>query len=152
MHCLRTKSSQLKAFDNLLLSTPTQSPTVFFETLSSVLIVAESESNSVITVLGDFNAKHLSWDTFSQPNIAGNLPADIFLDFGLTQETSTPTRFSSDGTSKSVLDLFATNRPYLVINVTVVDQISDHCEVTAHLACRIPMPSFLRQIQLPDFD
>ena len=82
---------------------PTQSPIVFFETLSSVLIVAESESNSVITVLGDFNAKHLSWDTFSQPNIAGNLLADIFLDFGLTQETSAPTRFSSDCTSKRVL-------------------------------------------------
>ena len=50
----------------------------------------------------------------------------LFDDFNLTQCVTSPTRFSADATSCSVLDVFATNRPELVQSVEISDPISDH--------------------------
>ena len=51
-----------------------------------------------------------------------------------------PTRFSPDGQSSSVLDLFAIDRPDLVVSTEVGDPISDHCHVTSTLSLRSPLP------------
>ena len=43
------------------------------------------------------------------------------------------TRFSPDGDSHRVIDVYATNHPDLVTAINVSDPISDHCMVTTHL-------------------
>ena len=94
----------------------------------------------MITVLGDFNTKHPSWDPFSLPNAAGNKLFGVFLDFALSQCVTESTRFSSDGSTSSVIDLYATTRPDLVLNISVSDMVSDHCCVTAQINLKEPTP------------
>ena len=64
-------------------------------------------------MLGDYNAKHRSWDKFSPSNVAGIKFFELLTEFSLSQCVDCPTRLSSNGLSKSVLDLFATTRPDL---------------------------------------
>ena len=73
-------------------------------------------------------------------NPAGTRAAALFDDFTLTQTVMSPTRFSPDGQSSSVLDLFAIDRPDLVVSTEVGDPISDHCYVTSTLSLRSPLP------------
>ena len=51
----------------------------------------------------------------------------------MTQCINQPTCFSSDASSYSVIDLFSTTRPDLVLSTDISDPISDHCCVTVHL-------------------
>ena len=66
-------------------------------------------------------------------NTAGTKFIELLLDFGLTQCVQSPTRFSRDGTSCSVIDLYSTNRADLLTNIDISDPVSDHCMVTARL-------------------
>ena len=85
--------------------------------------------------------KHRLWDDNSVPNPAGTRAAALFDDFTLTQTVMSPTRFSPDGQSSSVLDLFAIDRHDLVVSTEVHgDPISDHCYVTSTLSLRSPLP------------
>ena len=129
---------------------PNYSPSVFFNILSTLLSTAEQE-NSVLTLLGDFNSKHPSWDSSAQPNIAGTKLAGLLLDFGLSQEVRTPTRYSHDGKYRSVLDLFATSRPDTITKVIVSEPISDHCSVSVLLQAHT-VPSHAYGVQIPDFN
>ena len=106
---------------------PAQPPDMFFNHLSGLLDAASKESPH-LTILGDFNAKHTSWDY--QTNYAGNLLFQLMLDFGLSQCVDTPTRYSDDLHSCSTIDLYATTRPDLITDVNVSDPISDHCCVS----------------------
>ena len=63
-----TLSSNTKHFIFACYRPPSESTDVFFNTLSSLLDAASKES-SYLTLLGDFNAKHSTWD--SQTNSAG---------------------------------------------------------------------------------
>ena len=47
-----------------------QPPSVFFNTISELLALAKNEF-ATIHLLGDYNAKHRSWDKFSPSNVAG---------------------------------------------------------------------------------
>ena len=116
---------------------PDQSVDTFFNTLSQLLHTAEQESTS-ITILGDFNAKHALWDLDSTPNPAGTRLYQLSFDFSLSQLVRTHTRVSSDGHSFSTIDLFLTNRPDIVCDVTVSAPVSDHCCVSACI--KIPKP------------
>ncbi len=111
---------------------PNFNPDTYFRLLSEQISLNTDAPN--ILVLGDFNAKHRSWDELSTPNCAGRLLYEMFTDFSLTQCVPTATRYSADGTSSSVLDLFATNRPDLVNQIKVTDPISDHCCVIATIS------------------
>ena len=66
---------------------------------------------------------------------------DPLTEFSLFQCVYQPTRFSSDGCSKSVLDLFATTWPDLVKSVSISDPISDHCLVviSAYMTLSAPV-------------
>ena len=86
-----------------------------------------------MTVLGDLNAKHSSWQPDGPGNTAGIKFFELLLDFGLTQCVQSTTRFSRDGTSCSVIDLYSTNRADLLTNIDISDPVSDHCMVTARL-------------------
>ena len=73
-------------------------------------------------------------------------------DFGLSQFIVQPTRFSTDGCSRSVIDLFACNWHDLVLNTEVSDPISDHCCVTVHLKVSHHIRSDPKQKHVrPDF-
>ena len=111
---------------------PDQSPTHFFESLHTLLATASSESTT-LSVFGDLNAKHSSWQSDGSCNTAGNKFFELLLDFGLTQCVHSPTRFSSDGHSCSVIDIYATNRPELITDIEISDPVSDHCMVTASI-------------------
>ena len=117
---------------------PDYSPDVFFSALSTLM--ARATPSSTIVLLGDLNAKHARWDRSSSPNTAGNRACILLDDFNLTQCVTAPTRYSSDGTTCSVLDIFATNRPDLVEQVEVSDPISDHCRVDVKLGITTPTP------------
>ena len=108
---------------------PDQHPDTFFSPLRNLLAKAEDESPQV-TLLGDFNAKHPSWDETSTPNTAGTKMMELLTEFGLTQMIMEPTRYSFDGNTRSVIDLYATNRPDLVRSTSITDPVSDHCCVT----------------------
>ena len=115
----------------------------YFSALHNMLAEAESTNPretipSNLVVLGDLNALHTRWDTLSLPNTAGKRACALFDDFNLTQCITSPTRFSADATSCSVLDVFATNRPELVQSVEISDPISDHCLVEVELLTRLP--------------
>ena len=56
----------------------------------------------------------------------------------LTQVITCPTRFSADGVNRSTLDLFATDRPELVLNAKTTDPVSDHLCVTTTLNLQPP--------------
>ncbi len=128
---------------------PNQSPEGFFSILTDLLWTAENEGAAVM-LLGDFNAKHASWDNKSQGNTAGTKLAELLLDFGLTQCVHEPTRYSYDGCTRSVLDLFATNRPDLIKEVDVSDPISDHCRVSVTFREHLPKGRAV-QIEITDF-
>ena len=66
---------------------------MFFEALSTVLSLAGSEP-AIITVLGDFNAKHPSWDADSNINSSGTRMYQLLLDFSLSQIVTSPTQVS----------------------------------------------------------
>ena len=104
----------------------------FFNTLSSLMSAAENES-AVLILMGDFNAKHQSWDTTSQPNPAGTRLKQLFWDFSLSQLVDRPTRMDANGNTFSTIDLFCITRPDLLTNLTVSAPISDHCSVHACL-------------------
>ena len=112
---------------------PDHSPELFFSALSRIL--SKATEYSMLLVHGDFYATSGHWDTTT--NSAGRRAASFFFlfdDFPLTQCVSEPTRFSAEGSSRSVLDLFAINLPDLVLSVQVSDPISDHCCVTVQVA------------------
>ena len=112
---------------------PDQPVDTFFGTLSELVSNAECNS-AALTILGDFNAKHQSWDPESTPNSAGTRLHQLLTDFSFSQLVDTPTRVSSDGNNFSTIDLICTTRPDLVQDINVSDAISDHCCVTAHFA------------------
>ena len=70
--------------------------------MRALLAAAESES-AILTIFGDLNAKHSSWQPDGPGNTAGTKFFELLLDFGLTQCVHSPTRFSRDGTSCSVI-------------------------------------------------
>ena len=128
---------------------PDQSAVDFGNVLCRLLAIAEAE-HAILTVLGDLNAKHSSWD--SGTNTAGNRIQQVLLDFSLSQLVIVATRVSPDGENFSTLDLYCTNRPDLVLDVSVSDPVSDHCCVTAYLNFKIDLHQPSRQIyHLPDF-
>ena len=100
---------------------PDQSPTMFFDCMRNLRATAEKEA-AILTLLGDMNAKHPSWQTSGPHNMAGAKLFNLLLDFGMTQCVEDPTRFSPNGDSHSVIDLYATNHPDLVTAISMSDQ------------------------------
>ena len=108
---------------------PDQHPDTFFSPLWNLPAKAEDES-PLISLPGDFNAKHPSWDETFTPNTAGTNMIELLTEFGLTQMVMEPTRYSFDGNTRSVPDLYATNRPDLDRSTSITNPVSDHCCVT----------------------
>ena len=104
-----------------------------------------SESTT-LSVFGDLNAKHSSWQSDGSCNTAGNEFFELLLDFGLTQCVHSPTRFSSDGHSCSVIDTYATNRPELITDIEISDPVSDHCMVTASIKMHRALPKSTKKL------
>ena len=65
-----------------------------------------------------------------------------------------PTRYSFDGNTRSVIDLYATNRPDLVRSTSITDPLSDHCCVTIgpEQAIKPTNKPKAEHLTLPDFD
>lgn len=125
----------------------------FVHQLSSLLSTAESEF-AVISVLGDMNAKHPTWNS-GPCNSAGNGVFEVMTDFTLSQCITEPTRFSADGNSASTIDLYVTNRPDLVQSCKISDPMSDHClvSITISSASTTTDCQHSRDVKyLPDFD
>ena len=79
----------------------------------------------------------------------------MFLDFAKSVciRVTESTLFSSDGRTRSVIDLHATTRPDLVSNGSVSDMVSDHCCVTAQINLKEPTPRQQKTvIPVPDMD
>ena len=102
---------------------------IFFNQLSPAL---EKPSTCTWFIVGDFNARHTQWDP-GTTNTASTQMYKFLQDHALTQCITSPTRYSTDGTSSSVLDLFITNRPDLVDRHDISDSISDHCRISTIL-------------------
>ena len=99
--------------------------------LSQPFFLLLSMSPNCIFLLGDFNAKHNSWDASTVTNSAGTGLYNLALEFSLTQCVTEHTRFSADGRHRNILDLLLTNRPDLILENSVTAPISDHCCVTS---------------------
>ena len=87
--------------------------------------VAHNNHIATIWVGGDLNLPNIDWTTNSPsgnnyPISFCNFVLDLFSEINLTQLVTFPTRESN------ILDIFATNRPTLIIKSTPVPGISDH--------------------------
>lgn len=130
---------------------PPNSNANFFNILSNLVSMVEHKKCSIVLV-GDFNAKHHSWDPNStSPNTAGSQLQEMILDFCLTQVVQEPTRYSSDFVRRSVLDLFVTSRPDQVKNIEVTDPISDHCCIHVTLECVVQADQCKSSVTFPDY-
>lgn len=128
---------------------PDFSPTDFFSTLADIYS-SIADPSAILCLLGDLNARHNDWDSTTNP--AGRALRTLLDEYVLTQCVTTATRFSSDGTSRSTLDLFATNRPDLLHRVETTDPISDHCCVIVDLSICGPSLAPRRLHLFPDYD
>ena len=110
-------------------------PDHYFNALCNILAELESTKPQMLILLGDFNAKHNLWDPSSNPNPAGHRLFSLLNDFSLSQLSlvGQPTRYASDSSSSSTLDLVATNRQDLITQVEISDPFSDHCPVATEL-------------------
>ncbi len=129
---------------------PDHSPEHFFDCLSERLSLATN--HSALFLLGDFNAKHPRWDSSSAPNAAGRRMCALCDEFSLTQCVELPTRYSADGKTSTVLDLFTTDRTDLVSDIIVSDPVSDHCCVTTKLNVTVPICLRNEKRYLFDYD
>ena len=130
---------------------PSQCPKNFFGALSTLLSAAEHESNCIFLV-GDFNAKHNSWDASAVTNSAGTRLYNLALEFALTQCVTDHARFSADGQHRNILDLLLTNRPDLLLENNVTAPISDHCCVTSKFrTLQLESKTKTTTIILPDY-
>ena len=66
---------------------------------------------------------------------------ELLLDFG---QSHSPTRFSREGHSCSVIDI-GTNRAELIIDIEISDPVSDHCMVTAPTIMHRALPKSTKQ-------
>ena len=67
-------------------------------------------------------------------------PAKCLMTAAWLSAFSSPTRYSADGQTFSVLDLFVNDQPDLVYEITVTDPISDHCWTTVELNLSFSSP------------
>ena len=96
-------------------------------TIENLILV---HPNSTIWIAGDLNLPDVDWSDWSilSSNYSlslCNLFNDLFISYGFIQLVDTPPR------QNNILDIFATNRPSLVIKCGTVSGISDHQVVHA---------------------
>ena len=104
------------------------------DTLSKI----QNPDDKDILLLGDFNARGITWSHTSPPRPSStqdSMLLEVFEDFNLQQLQLNPTRATQF--TKSVLDLLLTNTK-LVSHVNVVPGMSDHSAVTAKLHITVP--------------
>ena len=94
--------------------------------------------NAVIWITGDFNSPDINWNYNSVTN--NSYPLDIstlFIDElnsgSFIQMVEQPTR------GNNILDLFATNKPFLVRQIKIIPGISDHEIVSVELSLLVPL-------------
>ena len=144
--------SSTKCYLVLCYRPPNSCQNTFFLFLNNLLHKLEN-THSLILLVGDFNAKHSSWNEKNENDSAGRRLADLFADFRLTQLVTKPTCFSSTGENSNVLDLISTtcNCPEKIAEVTVTSPVSDHCCVLSEILLAPPRCS-KRVMHVPDYE
>ena len=115
----------------------------FTEALNFVHDYARSKGDSwYVTLNGDFNLPCINWDSFhitsgllaSERSCAESL-LETISNLGLSQHVSTPTRFDPISGSANILDIFLTNHPDFVCDITVSPTLlSDHEMIEVYLS------------------
>lgn len=111
---------------------PTHCPHAKFNDLlnwiKSMLDAVDDSWTCIIN--GDLNFPDINWDTFSlsSPDSCGDEFLDLFTSYGLTQSVLIPTRTDKSTGASNILDLFITNDPELVLDVSCEEDplLSDH--------------------------
>ena len=109
-------------------------------------------THSDIVLVGDFNAKSPEWLPSDTSNVAGRELAPLFLQLGLHQCVSTPTRIHADGRLDSLLDLVLTNAPQFFSSTKTLPPLgsSDHlciiCDLNFPVRHKIHRTSKRRRI------
>ena len=111
-----------------------------------------SDDSYQLILVGDFNFPYIDWNSYIVQKTVGLLmqqSADEFLnllsDHYLNQYVLHPTR------SNNILDLFATNNPYLVTNVSISDiGLSDHKMVDVMLYLDVEAKDHDLRLPSPD--
>jgi len=97
-----------------------------------------SVRNPQIWLSGDFNAPHIDWSiplvTPGSPHCSTQqLLVDVVQDHGLTQVINEPTRLAN------ILDLFLTNSPEQIQDITIIPGLSDHEAVVIEANVKPPL-------------
>ena len=103
----------------------------------------------MLILVGDFNAKHLV-GPFINPKPSRPQTFLTLERFSLSQLVDQPTRYASDFSSSSTLDLVATNRQDLITLVEDSDPFSDHCPVVTELELPRKTPT-QRTLLVPNY-
>ena len=98
----------------------------FVSSLDSDLLKVQGNTNRLLCLVGDFNAKSTLWYADQVTDNAGRLLEDFVLSSGLSQVVSGPTHLV-DGKLASQLDLMFINKPLLVDKCFGQPPLSDHC-------------------------
>ena len=120
---------RLKGQDSLLLGCIYRSPSLDnHEGLVNILRKATELQKSHMLIVGDFNYRHINWDT-SETTEGAPQPTSMFLE---------PTRFR-EGQVPSVLDLVFTNEEGMISNLNYDPGLgaSDHCLLSFDFNCYV---------------
>ena len=105
------------------------------KSLDIITDLTKNNPNNTILLGGDFNCKDLNWENYtilpgSDQKAAGSKLLEILTENDLSQHQREPTRL------ENILDLFCTNAPGLVKNMSTIPGISDHAIPVADCAIR----------------
>ena len=110
----------------------------FLEELDDI-IWKQIGSRTKTCIVGDFNAKNTDWYIGQQTNQAG-LSLKNFADGHQLYPVITSPTYNVTEEEQSLLDLFFTNQPTLIISWDVLSPVADHCAVLVHLSLKKSPP------------
>ena len=128
---LRLKTTSVMLFN--CYRPPWQNIQTFCQDISGKIELVSNTCKHNIVLAGDFNAKLSTWNVGDTSTREGLTLQDTLDNLGLYQlMRDTPTRFSSTGTSKSLLDLVCTNNIDFVKFTSTLAPLGDHTPVIFH--------------------
>ena len=108
----------------------------FIDSLSYSIAKAVESNCTAIFITGDFNDRCEEWNSSHSESELGTQLVNLIQSSGLSQLVNTPTRITD--TSRSLLDLFITDCPNIINDITLLPPVStsDHSVVL----CKVKAP------------
>ena len=94
------------------------------DSLSYSIAKAVESNCTAIFITGEFNDCCEEWNSSHSESELGTRLVNLFQSSGLSQLVNTPTRITDTSTCRSLLDLFITDCPNIINDITVLPPVS----------------------------